>query len=204
MMCGVAGGIIYFLRYDIDQDLLDNVSNFLKEIVDSNLRVTHGLFYLLHAIIVSKESGYSRYIQHTYDYVRQALRTPQDEECVKFACGLVVDMSLAMGSDFSQFTDTFIRDLIDLINNPEMNHDVKSQALIALGDICLAVEGHYVPFLEESMAIISQALQATIQSPQIFSSLEALHGLRDAVFEAVISIFQGLQNIDNSTVRGLL
>jgi hypothetical protein len=94
----------------------------------------------------------------------------------------------------------FIEDLIELILNGDMSHDSKSQAVIALGDICLAVEGHYVPFFQRSMAIIFQALNATT-FPQNFSSVESLYGLREAVFESVISIFQGLSNIEDHNLR---
>jgi hypothetical protein len=95
-MCAAAGSLIYFLRGNIEINLLDNVCNFLKSIHESNQRVTHGVMYLLHAIIVSQDSGFIRYIQQTYNYIREALKITYDEPCTKFACGLVVDMSLAL------------------------------------------------------------------------------------------------------------
>ena len=94
---------------------------------------------------------------------------PQDESAAKFACGLIVDISLALGKEFSMYTQVFIQDIDNILANNDYTFETKTQAFIALGDICLAVEDDYVPYLEKSMNYIIQALNMTLNSAS-FSS----------------------------------
>ena len=65
--------------------------------------------------------------------------------------------------------------------------------MIVVGDICLATEENFSPYLENTMNCLFQACQITLVPPQNFETDESIYKLRDALIDAFISIIHGVQ-----------
>lgn len=67
--------------------------------------------------------------------------------------------------------------------------------MIAVGDLCLAIEENFQQYLDETMKCLFAACQITLQPPQNFESQETINKLRDSIIDAFISIIHGMQPV---------
>ena len=73
----------------------------------------------------------------------------------------------------------------------EPSTETKLHAMIAVGDICLAIEEHFNQYLDETMKCLFSACAITL-APQNFESDDLINKLRDSIIDAFISINHGM------------
>jgi len=67
--------------------------------------------------------------------------------------------------------------------------------MIAVGDICLAIEEQFEEHLDTTMTCLNAAASITLSPPQNFESEEIMNRLRDSVVDAYISVIHGMQSV---------
>lgn len=67
--------------------------------------------------------------------------------------------------------------------------------MIAVGDICLAIEEKFQQHIEETMKCLFQACSVTVNPQSTFDSEESIIKLRDAIIDAFISIVHGMMGV---------
>jgi hypothetical protein len=82
-----------------------------------------------------------------------------------------------------------------VLNNTEFCIETKIPAIIAVGDMCLAIEEDFSTYLDETMNCLFIACQQTLNPPQNLESEESIVKLRDSIIDAFISIVHGIQGM---------
>lgn len=87
-------------------------------------------------------------------YLASSIGNSEDEACGRFACGLVSDLSNYLERDMIKYAEQFMKCLQVALAGQEFNIETKLHAMIAVGDICLAIEEHFQQYLEETMGCL--------------------------------------------------
>lgn len=118
-----------------------------------------------------------------------------DENCGRFACGLVSDLSNYLERNMGNYADEFMK-CLNLVLSGSYQTETKLHAMIAVGDICLAIEEQFQKYYEETMQCLFSACQVTIAPPTgVSGDDESITKLRDAIIDAFISIVHGMQGV---------
>ncbi len=175
-----------------DANFNTNVMSLAAHLVSANRKVTQGILLIIHALIVICEKNFINLISNAGNILYQSMSCADDENCTRFACGLISDLSNYLESDMSQFADTFMGCLKDVLSKPDFGTETKLHAIIAVGDLCLATEANFEKHLAPTMQSLFAACSITINPPQNFESIDLLSKLRDSLIDAFISIIHGM------------
>lgn len=94
-----------------------------------------------------------------------------------------------------QYAPDFMNCLNEVLSKGDYSTETKLHAMIAVGDICLAIEENFQDYLDETMKCLFSACQITVQPPQNFETDENINKLRDSIIEAFMSIVHGMQQV---------
>ena len=89
------------------------------------------------------EKNIGGFITEIGPYIVSAISNFNDENCARFACGLVSDLSNFLEKDMTLFAVDFMNSLNTVLRSEEYSTDTKLHAMIAVGDICLAIEENF-------------------------------------------------------------
>ena len=112
----------------------------------------------------------------------------------RIACGLVSDLSNYFEKGMVQYANDVMKRLNHVLRGNDFETETKTHAMIAVGDICLAIEDQFLPFLKECMECLITASKVTL-NPQNFENSELLVRLRDSIIDAFISMLHGIQPV---------
>jgi importin subunit beta-1 len=146
-------------------------------------------------MVVACEKNIEGFIPTIGPYIVAAIDNANDENCARFACGLVSDLSNYLEKGMQYFSHDFMQSLNKVLKGEDYTTDTKVHAMIAVGDICLAIEEQFQQYIQETMQCLFAACQLTVQPPQNFESDETIVKLRDAIIDAFISIVHGMQGV---------
>lgn len=102
-------------------------------------------------------------------------------------------MCRALESRILPYCDEIVRCLLEDLQNPTLNRQVKPAVLSCFGDIALAVSGNFVKYLPSTLQMLEQAAAMKI-SPDDEDLVEYITVLREGILEAYIGVFQGLHD----------
>lgn len=123
-----------------------------------------------------------------------------DTACKRLAVGLLQDLATSMGAGFSQMLEHVTGMIFKVLGDASLPTDVKTTAIMAIGDICLMTEKAFQPYFERTMDVLIQAGIASCA--EIDPSLPAedaahVHELRHALIDAFMSIVNGIKSPDD-------
>lgn len=75
--------------------------------------------------------------------------------------------------------------------------ETKLHAMIAVGDICLAIEDYFLDYFDKTMECLFSAVDITIK-PVNYENEDLMGRLRDAIIDAFISIIHGMHPLASS------
>jgi hypothetical protein len=110
----------------------------------------------------------------------------------------VSDLSNYLEKNMINYASNFIDGLNLVIRNANLTSETKLHAMIALGDLCLAIEEHFQSHLVDSMNCLFFAAESTLQIPNTAEEDETSNRLRDAIIDAFISMLHGMQPVAES------
>ena len=87
-------------------------------------------------------------------YLISAIRDPNDENSGRFASGLVSDLANYLEREMSNYSGEFMTVLNEVLINAEYSTETKLHAMIAVGDICLAIEEQFDNHLDSTMTCL--------------------------------------------------
>lgn len=103
------------------------------------------------------EQNFSPYIRAFLPYLYPALKTHEDTQLCMVAVGIIGDISRALGVQSAQYAGAFMNVLLENLQSDVLNRNVKISILSCFGDIALAIEGEFQPYLETTMNVLGQA-----------------------------------------------
>jgi len=107
------------------------------------------------------------------------------------AVGVVGDVARALEEKLIPYCDEIMQLLLQNLQNPSIERSIKPQIISTLGDIALAVGGHFERYLPYPMMMLNQASQTKFENMDS-ENTDYLYTLREAVLEAYTGILQGL------------
>jgi len=109
------------------------------------------------------------------------------------AVGVVGDLSRALGPKITPYCDEIVSLLLQDLQSPMLNRNVKPPILSCFGDVALAIGGEFVKYLGVVMNMLQQASSTSVDTndPDL---LDYFNSLREAIFEAYTGIIQGLRS----------
>lgn len=131
----------------------------------SHQRVTYGGLLIIHALIVVNEKQIDTFIETIGPYLASCIDNPDDENCTRFACGLISDLSNYLEREMYKYAAEFMRVLNRVLSTGDYATETKLHAMIAVGDMCLAIEENFQQYLEETMRCLFTACQITLSPP---------------------------------------
>lgn len=129
-----------------------NIMNLVKALFEQNQKVIHGGLLIIHALIYVNEGAIEQYIEFIGPSIVSSVKNTEDENCVRFSCGLISDLSNYLEKNMSKYANEFILCLNEVLKSSEFQVDTKINALIAVGDICLATEENFQQYLDDTMS----------------------------------------------------
>lgn len=126
-------------------------------------------------------------------FLLNGLRNFQEYEVCTIAVGVVGDVSRALGVKVIPYCDDLVAILLQNLQNPHLNRDVKPAIFSAFGDIALSVSGSFEKYLNPVMVMLAQA-SATQVDVNDYDMVDFLNDLRVGIFEAYTGIIQGLRS----------
>jgi hypothetical protein len=81
-------------------------------------------------------------------YLITAIKDVNDEACARFASGLISDLANYLEKKMTDYIQDFMASLTEVLTSIDYSIDTKTHAMIAVGDICLATEEEFEPYLE--------------------------------------------------------
>lgn len=87
--------------------------------------------------------------------------------------------------------------LNQVLYDSKFSSETKLHAMIAVGDICLAIEEDFLEHFDKTMDCLFSAVNITIQ-PTNFENEDLMGRLRDAIIDAFISVIHGMHPLATS------
>jgi len=123
-----------------------------------------------------------------------------DTSCKRLAVGLLQDLATSMGARFSHMLDHVTAMIFKVLGDGSLPTDVKTTAIMAIGDICLMTEKAFQPYFERTMDVLIQAGVASCADidPNLPpEDIAHVHELRHALIDAFMSIINGIKSPDD-------
>jgi len=141
--------------------------------------------------------NFSNYMGVLRPFLMQHLRETQSYKICGIATGLVGDICRALEIKIAPFCNEIVEELMRNLKNQELDRSVKPRILNALGDIALAIGGHFDRYLQWVMKLLEDAASFDYsQEDRDYDTIDYLNSLRESILEAYVSILQGLHDDD--------
>lgn len=154
--------------------------------------VLEDAFATVGALASALEAGFNKYMEAFAPFLFSALASYEDWQVGQAAVYVISDISRAINEGVTPYAERFMVGLIDILRSPVIHRQVKPNAITTIGEIALAVGGGFVPYLQTTMEILSQA-GATAAAANDTAMLEFVWTMREAIVEAFIGIMNGLK-----------
>lgn len=157
--------------------------------------VLEDAFATVGALAGALEAGFNKYMETFSQLLFVALRSYEDWQVGLAAVYVVSDISRAINEATTPYAERIMVGLIDILRSPIIHRQVKPNAITAIGEVALAVGSGFVPYLQTTMDILSQA-GATAASTNDLAMIEFVWQMREAIVDAFIGIMNGLKTSD--------
>ncbi|CDW91160.1 importin subunit beta-1 [Stylonychia lemnae] len=192
------GGIVQILliklREGVNDDLARNILALVGNIIHQHGKMISCCLFILHGLIVAFEDKFDQHMNVVKPWLLSAMSFYEDENSSRQACGLVSDLANYFEKNMCRYSDDFMQALIDVLVSNEHSTETKEHAMIAVGDICLAIEDSFSPYFNKSMDCLMSAAQLTVMEANYSTTNEQINRLKIAILDALISIIHGIHN----------
>eukprot|EP01111_Echinosteliopsis_oligospora_P003973 TRINITY_DN1625_c0_g1_i2.p1 TRINITY_DN1625_c0_g1~~TRINITY_DN1625_c0_g1_i2.p1 ORF type:complete len:655 (-),score=151.14 TRINITY_DN1625_c0_g1_i2:191-2155(-) len=144
------------------------------------------------------EKDFIKYMGVFYQYLLLGLRNYEEHEVCATAVGVVGDIARALQKGILPYCDDVISALVQLIQTPELDQNIRPPILTCFGDIALAIEGDFLKYLSIAMSILNVAASYQIEDPNDDEMIDYQNQLRESIFESYTGIIQGLRADENA------
>ncbi|KAJ3414576.1 karyopherin beta [Chytridiales sp. JEL 0842] len=176
--------------------IADQTMMTLLTILNSSSRtsiVHEDAFIVISALSSAVEGDFIRYMKDFNPHLIRALQNPQDHQLSAIAVGLIGDICRALNEQVLPFCSDYMNCLLQNLQSPILDRNVKPSILSCFGDIAIAVGGSFDSSVELVMTILDQAMANAKLSPDAsYDQIDYVSALREGIIEAYVGITQGL------------
>jgi len=196
LLCGVLQVITQKISSAVQPWADKMMTLFLQVFSAKSASVHEEALMAVGAIANAVEADFEKYMSHFRPYLAYGLKNYEEYQVCSVAVGVVGDISRALNAKILPYCDEIITLLLQNLQNPLLNRNVKPPILSCFGDIALAISGEFVKYLAVVMHMLQQASTATVDTSD-YDLVDYLNQLREGIFEAYTGIIQGLRS-DNA------
>lgn len=139
-------------------DLLIESFKMRKTVYDEGILAMAGLI-----VCLGKE--FIPFMPKLYPYLDFALKNTEDTTLCRVAVGCVGDLSRALEEQTAQFLPQIVPALMEILKNSETDRSLKLIIITTLGDLALATNKLYEPYLHDSLEMLKSAAALSLQPP---------------------------------------
>ncbi|RXK37577.1 importin subunit beta-1 [Tremella mesenterica] len=178
------------------------MTNLLQLLTSSGTHsgVLEDVFAMIGSIAGALEAGFVKYMPTVQPFIITALTSLQDYQVVQAGIYVAGDIARAMGNETRPFAEPLMVALVDILRSPTVLRSVKPSAVTAIGDVAMAIEFAFLPFLEGTLSIMAQAGSVTA-SPDDTELLEFVWAMRESIIDCAIGIFNGIKGMHLNTFK---
>ncbi|CAG8731428.1 9975_t:CDS:2, partial [Racocetra fulgida] len=137
------------------------------------------------------------YLEAFAPFLYGALSNHEEYQLCSIAVGLIGDICRALQEQSLPYCDTFMNVLLQNLQSPVLNRNVKPAILSCFGDIALAIGGRFEVYLEIVMLVLLQASNMRADGVNVMTNYDMIDyviALREGILEAYVGIVQGLKS----------
>mmetsp|Transcript_16497 Transcript_16497/g.27260 ORF Transcript_16497/g.27260 Transcript_16497/m.27260 type:complete len:855 (+) Transcript_16497:110-2674(+) len=192
LLCGVLQIIIQKLGKNIVPFADRLMTLFLQVFSARHATVHEEALMAVGALANAIEGDFQRYMEPFAPFLNLGLRNWEEHQVCAVAVGVVGDVCRALEAKIAPFCDEIVTLLLQDLQNPHLNRNVKPPLISAFGDIALAIGGQFEKYLHVVMGMLTQASEVEVPMDD-YDLVEYLNQLRESIFEAYTGILQGLK-----------
>ncbi|KAE9420302.1 hypothetical protein Angca_004986, partial [Angiostrongylus cantonensis] len=139
-------------------------------------------------------NGFIAYVDALKPHLMRALANHEEPQVCAAAVGLVTDMCRAIEVNIAPALDDIMHTLVQGLQSPRLDKDVKVTILGCFGDIALAIGEHFERYVHIVMSMLSEASSAAVvTNPQDYDQVDYVDKLRENCITAYTGILQGMR-----------
>lgn len=170
----------------------------LQVLSNQNAVASEEAFMVVGAVASTIDRDFKKYISDLFPFLIKGLRNYAEWQVCSAAVGTTGDICRALEFQIFPYCDDIICCLLENLQNPALNRQVKPAVLSCFGDIALAIGGNFVKYLPSTFQMLDQAARTKVSDDDDEELMDYLSLLRESILEAYIGITQGLNDGCNS------
>jgi len=195
--------VIQVITRAIDKEIepfSDHIVAVLLQVLNNEHAVaSEEAFAAVGAVASTVEQGFDKYMNDFFPFLIKGLRNYAEWQVCSAAVGTAGDICRALETQILPYCDEIVRCLLEDLQNPTLNRQVKPSVLSCFGDIALAVGGNFVKYLQPTFQMLEQAARTKVSSDDD-ELMEYMTVLREGILEAYVGVVQGLNDGGNSSL----
>jgi len=147
------------------------------------------------ALCYALEADFEKYMPMFRHYLLLGLRNFEEYQVCNVAVGVVGDVCRALQRKVVPYCDEIVTILVEILQKPTLNRQIKPVILSCFGDIGLAICGEFAKYLQVIMTLLHQASNIKLEPNDMKDDelVDSLNRLREGIFQAYTGIVQGLR-----------
>jgi len=194
--------VIQVITRAIDKEIepfSDHVVTVLLQVLHNEHAIaSEEAFMAMGAVASAIEQGFDKYMNDFFPFLIKGLRNYAEWQVCSAAVGTAGDICRALETKILPYCDEIVQCLLEDLQNPTLNRQVKPSVLSCFGDIALAIGGNFVKYLQPTFQMLEQAA-STKASPDDDELVEYVTVLREGILEAYVGVVQGLHDGGDSS-----
>ncbi|KFD58653.1 hypothetical protein M513_00346, partial [Trichuris suis] len=182
-------------------EMSDGIMVLLLRLIGANINrssvVTEEALMACTVLIEAIGKEFLKYFGAFKPYVIQALTKTSDTQVCIAAVGVVDDLSRNLEKEIVPHMPDFMACLVAILRNPESDKNLKCVVISVFGDMALAAETEFVPFLPTVVQALMEALAIEVDVTD-FDQVDYVNSLRQNCIESFTSILQSLRSSDEA------
>lgn len=192
LLCGSLQAIVTKLPVEHIQPQADALMTlFLQVLSSKNLTVHEEALMAIGAVADKVEAQFAKYMSAIKAPLIAGLTNAQEWKVCDVAVNVTCDVTRAVGQLFQPWGDEVMKILLGHLSNASVERTVKAHIIACIGDIALAIGGHFDRYLSFVIPMLIQA-SATTCAPDDWDNIDYTESLRESIIEAYSGILFGL------------
>ena len=186
--------VVQVITRGVDKDIMpfcDHTMTLLFKVLNNqNAVASEEAFMAIGAVASTIDREFEKYMVDFFPLLVKGLRNYAEWQVCSAAVGTTGDICRALEIQLLPYCDEIVRCLLENLQNPALNRQVKPAVLSCFGDIALAISGNFVKYLPSALQMLEQAARTKVSGDDD-ELIEYMTALREGILEAYIGVVQG-------------
>ncbi|KHJ96355.1 HEAT repeat protein [Oesophagostomum dentatum] len=200
LLCATLQSVLRKMRSEDAALVGEHVMNGLVQIMNRTSNNKGGGSVMEEALLAvsvlaeTLNNGFLPYVDALKPHLMRALVNHEEPQVCAAAVGLVTDMCRAIEVNIAPALDDIMNTLVQSLQSPRLDKDVKVTILGCFGDIALAIGEHFERYIQIVMSMLIEAsTAAVVTNPHDYDQVDYVDKLRENCVTAYTGILQGMR-----------